>query len=79
MKRRNNLYWLILAFIVASLAIIFCAATMVIQDQSKQMEHQQEIESIRLREKQEAMNEPTALTYTEPSVYESPLENEKKF
>lgn len=77
MKRRNNLYWLILAFIVASLTIIFCAATLVIQDQSKRMEQQQEIEAIRLREKQEAMIEPTAITYTEPSVYESPLDNKK--
>ena len=77
MKRHNNLYWLILAFIVASFTIIFCAATLVVQDQSKQMEQQQEIEAIRLHEKQEAMIEPTVLTYTEPSVYESPLENEK--
>ena len=64
MKRHNNLYWLILAFIVASFTIIFCAATLVVQDQSKQMEQQQEIEAIRLHEKQEAMIEPTVLTYT---------------
>ena len=55
MRRRNNLYWLILAFIAASLTIIFCAATMVIQDRSEKMEQQQEIEAVRLREKREAI------------------------
>lgn len=77
MRRRNNLYWLILAFIAASLTIIFCAATMVIQDRSEKMEQQQEIEAVRLREKREAMIELTTLTYAEPRAYESPLVDEE--
>lgn len=77
MRRRNNLYWLILAFIAASLTIIFCAATMVIQDQNKKMEQELQIEAIRLREKREAMIELTTLTYAEPRAYESPLTDEE--
>lgn len=77
MRRRNNLYWLILAFIAASLTIIFCAATLVIQDQAKKMEQQQEIEAVRLREKREAMIELTTLTYAEPRAYENPLADEE--
>lgn len=77
MKRRNNLYWLIVAFIAASLTIIFCAATMVIQNQNEKMEQEQQIEAARLREKREAMIELTTLTYAEPRDYESPLADEE--
>nr|DAU02279.1 MAG TPA: spore cortex-lytic enzyme [Caudoviricetes sp.] len=77
MRRRNNLYWLILAFIAVSLTIIFCAATLVIQDQSEKMEQQQEIEAVRLREKREAMIELTTLIYAEPRAYENPLADEE--
>lgn len=77
MRRRSNLYWLILAFIAASLTIIFCAATLVIQDQSEKMEQQQEIEAVRLREKREAMVELATLTYAEPRAYENPLADEE--
>lgn len=77
MKRRNNLYWLIVAFIAASLTIIFCAATMVIQNQNEKMEQEQQIEAARLREKREAMIELTTLTYAEPRAYESPLADEE--
>ena len=73
MRRRNNLYWLILAFIAASLTIIFCAATMVIQEQNEKMKQQQQIESVRLREKQEALVELAKLTYAEPQTNENPL------
>ena len=77
MRRRNNLYWLILAFIAASLTIIFCAATLVIQGQREKMEQQQEIEAVRLREKREAMVELATLIYAEPRAYENPLADEE--
>lgn len=77
MRRRNNLYWLILAFIAASLTIVFCAATLVIQDQTEKMEQQQEIEAARLQERREAMIELTTLTYAEPRAYENPLADEE--
>lgn len=73
MKQRNNLYWLI----VASLIIIFCAATLVIRDQSEKMNQQQEIEAARLRERREAMIELSTLIYAEPQAYENSLADEE--
>lgn len=35
MKRHNNLYLMLLIFIMLTLAIIFCAAMLVMQEQSE--------------------------------------------
>ena len=70
MRRHNNLYWMIAAFIAASLIIIFCAATMTIQARSDEMLQQSQVEAERLREKREAMVELKTLTYTEPPTEE---------
>ena len=71
MRRHNNLYWLMAAFIAASLIIIFCAATITIQARSDEMLQQSQVKAERLREKRETTAELTALTYTEPRTEES--------
>ena len=69
MRRRNNLYLMLLIFIMLTLAIIFCASILVIWDQSETMEQQQELEAVRLHEAQESAIELAPLTYIEPNVY----------
>lgn len=71
MRRRNNLYLMLLIFIMLTLAIIFCASILVIRDQSETMEQQQELDEIRIREKQESMIELAPLTYIEPNIYKN--------
>lgn len=77
MRRRNNLYLMLLIFIVLTLAIIFCASILVIQDQSETMEQQPELETVRIHEAQEPTIELTTLIYAEPNAYENPLANEE--
>lgn len=76
MRHRNNLYRLIVVFVVLSLVIIFLATTMTIQRQSEKMEQQQQIEATRLREKEESLSELALLVYEEPQTSEDPLVEE---
>lgn len=71
MRRRNNLYLMLLIFIMLTLAIIFCASILVIRDQSETMEQQQELEAVRIYEEQESAIELAPLTYIEPNVYKN--------
>ena len=71
MRRRNNLYLMLLIFIMLTLAIIFCASILVIRDQSETMEQQQELEAVRIHETQETTIELTPLTYIEPNIYKN--------
>ena len=71
MRRRNNLYLMLLIFIMLTFAIIFCASILVIRDQSETMEQQQELEAVRIHEAQESAIELTPLTYIEPNVYKN--------
>ena len=71
MKRRNNLYLMLLIFVMLTLAIIFCASILVIRDQSETMEQQQELEAVRIHEAQESAIELAPLTYIEPNVYKN--------
>lgn len=65
MRRRNNLYLMLLIFIMLTLAIIFCASILVIRDQSETMEQQQELEAVRIHEAQEPTIELTTLANEE--------------
>ena len=69
MRRRNNLYLMLLIFVMLTFAIIFCASILVIRDQSETMEQQQELEAVRLHEAQESAIELAPLTYIEPNIY----------
>ena len=71
MRRRNNLYLMLLIFIMLTLAIIFCASILVIRDQSETMEQQQELEAVRIHEAQESTIELATLTYIEPNIYKN--------
>lgn len=71
MRRRNNLYLMLLIFIMLTLAIIFCASILVIRDQSETMEQQQELEAVRIHEAQESAIELAPLTYIEPIIYKN--------
>ena len=71
MRRRNNLYLMLLIFIMLTLAIIFCASILVIRDQSETMEQQQELEAVRIHEAQESAIELMPLTYIEPNIYKN--------
>ena len=71
MRRRNNLYLMLLIFIMLTLAIIFCASILVIRDQSETMEQQQELEAVRIHEAQESAIELATLTYIEPNIYKN--------
>lgn len=71
MRRRNNLYLMLLIFIMLTLAIIFCASILVIRDQSETMEQQQELETVRIHEAQESAIELAPLTYIEPNIYKN--------
>lgn len=71
MRRRNNLYLMLLIFIMLTLSIIFCASILVIRDQSETMEQQQELEAVRIHETQETTIELTPLTYIEPNIYKN--------
>lgn len=71
MRRRNNLYLMLLIFIMLTIAIIFCASILVIRDQSETMEQQQELELVRIHEAQESAIELAPLTYIEPNVYKN--------
>ena len=71
MRRHNNLYLMLLIFILLTLAIIFCASILVIWDQSETMEQQQELEAVRLHEAQESAIELAPLTYIEPNIYKN--------
>ena len=71
MRRRNNLYLMLLIFIMLTLAIIFCASILVIRDQSETMEQQQELEAVRIHEAQESAIELAPLTYIEPNIYKN--------
>lgn len=77
MRRRNNLYLMLLIFIMLTLAIIFCASILVIQDQSETMEQQLELETVRIHEAQEPTIELTTLIYAEPNAYKHTLANEE--
>ena len=77
MRRRNNLYLMLLIFIMLTLAIIFCASILVIWDQSETMEQQQELEAVRIHEAQESTIELATFIYAEPNAYENPLANEE--
>ena len=71
MRRRNNLYLMLLIFIMLTLAIIFCASILVIRDQSETMEQQQELEAVRIHEAQESTIELAPLTYIEPNIHKN--------
>lgn len=71
MRRRNNLYLMLLIFIMLTLAIIFCASILVIRDQSETMEQQQELEAVRIHEAQESEIELASFTYIEPIIYKN--------
>ena len=71
MRRRNNLYLMLLIFIMLTFAIIFCASILVIRDQSETMEQQQELEAVRIHEAQESTIELAPLTYIEPNIYKN--------
>lgn len=77
MRRRNNLYLILLIFIMLTLAIIFCASILVIRDQSEIMEQQQELEAVRIHEAQALTIELATLIYAEPNAYEHTLANEE--
>ena len=77
MRRRNNLYLMLLIFVMLTLAIIFCASILVIRDQSETMEQRHELEAVRIHEAQESTIELEALIYAEPNAYENPLANEE--
>lgn len=84
MKHRNCLYWLILAFSIVSIAIIFCAATITIRAHSDQMVRETQVQMERFQEKQETFAEqpqeklaviaksesPVLLSHTAPDTYE---------
>lgn len=71
MRRRNNLYLMLLIFVMLTLAIIFCASILVIRDQSETMEQQQELEAVRIHKAQESAIELAPLTYIEPNIYKN--------
>ena len=71
MRRRNNLYLMLLIFIMLTFAIIFCASILVIRDQSETMEQQQELETVRIHEAQESAIELAPLTYIEPNIHKN--------
>lgn len=71
MRRRNNLYLMLLIFIMLTFAIIFCASILVIRDQSETMEQRHELEAVRIHEAQESAIELAPLTYIEPNVYKN--------
>lgn len=71
MRRRNNLYLMLLIFIMLTLAIIFCASILVIRDQSETMEQQQELEAVRIHEAQESTIDLAPLTYIEPNIHKN--------
>ena len=71
MRRRNNLYLMLLIFIMLTLAIIFCASILVIRDQSETMEQQQELEAVRIHEAQESTIELAPFRYIEPNIYKN--------
>lgn len=71
MRRRNNLYLMLLIFIMLTLAIIFCASILVIRDQSETMEQQQELEVVCIHEAQESTIELAPHTYIEPNIYKN--------
>ena len=71
MRRRNNLYLMLLIFIMLTLAIIFCASILVIRDQSETMEQQHELEAVRIHETQESAIELAPFTYIEPHIYKN--------
>ena len=71
MRRRNNLYLMLLIFIMLTLAIIFCASILVIRDQSETMEQQHELEAVRIHEAQESAIELAPHTYIEPNIYKN--------
>lgn len=71
MRRRNNLYLMLLIFIMLTLAIIFCASILVIRDQSETMEQRHELEAVRIHEAQESAIELAPLTYIEPNIYKN--------
>lgn len=71
MRRRNNLYLMLLIFIMLTLAIIFCASILVIRDQSETMEQQQELEAVRIHEAQESTIELAPHKYIEPIIYKN--------
>lgn len=71
MRRRNNLYLMLLIFIMLTIAIIFCASILVIRDQSETMEQRHELEAVRIHEAQESAIELAPLTYIEPNVYKN--------
>lgn len=78
MRRRNNLYLMLLIFIMLTIAIIFCASILVIRDQSETMEQQHELEAVRIHEAQESEIELAPLTYIEPNVYKN-IEDEPSY
>lgn len=71
MRRRNNLYLMLLIFIMLTIAIIFCASILVIRDQSETMEQRHELEAVRIHEAQESAIELAPLTYIEPNIYKN--------
>lgn len=71
MRRRNNLYLMLLIFIMLTLAIIFCASILVIRDQSETMEQRHELKTVRIHEAQESAIELAPLTYIEPNIYKN--------
>lgn len=71
MRRRNNLYLMLLIFIMLTLAIIFCASILVIRDQSETMGQRHELEAVRIHEAQESAIELAPLTYIEPNIYKN--------
>ena len=71
MRRRNNLYLMLLIFIMLTLAIIFCASILVIRDQSETMEQHHELEAVRIHEAQESAIELAPFTYIEPHIYKN--------
>ena len=71
MRRRNNLYLMLLIFIMLTIAIIFCASILVIQDQSETMEQRHELEAVHIHEAQESAIELAPLTYIEPNIHKN--------
>lgn len=71
MRRHNNLYLMLLIFIMLTLAIIFCASILVIRDQSETMEQQHELEAVRIHEAQESAIELAPFKYIEPHIYKN--------
>ena len=67
--RKRNAYWLIIAFLVVMVTIIFCIATTTIQARADEMMEQDKIARERYREKVSMIeNEPRTLevTYIQP-------------